>query len=169
MDSPDNQTAPEHRRSFFLPGFVLGFLILAVLSCSGALFAAGIDAGKITQLRDNSLVAWTAPPTPVPSQVEVAPQRSESESTVDDAYLPGDRPRNITSSLVNIRSSPGYLGKPAQDVVAQAVPGQEVEILGGPETVDGLEWWRVRLATTEATVEGWIAEATASGVQILGN
>ena len=57
----------------------------------------------------------------------------------------------------------------ASDVVAQVYPGETVEILGDSAAVDGLAWWRVRYVGRDgAVVEGWIAEATAGGVQILG-
>ena len=48
-------------------------------------------------------------------------------------------------------------------------PGERVTILGGPESQDGLRWWQVRYqgSGASAPVEGWVAESTASGVQIL--
>ena len=80
------------------------------------------------------------------------------------AFRTGDQARNITSSVVNIRRTPGHLGKPAGDIVAQALPGDTVTIVKGPSVADNLTWWYVRYGAAE----GWMAQATASGVQILG-
>ena len=77
--------------------------------------------------------------------------------------------RNVTTSRVNLRRTPGYLGKPNDDVLAQTRPGESMQILGDNAQVDGLTWWRILyVADGRGAVEGWVAEATASGVQILG-
>lgn len=165
--SADRQSPPR-RRSLFLPGFAVGFVLLTALTCAGGLYAAGLDTGGIAQLRGRSAAGWTPPPAPLVALVEETAVTVESETAGDDAFRPGDLLRNITSSRVNIRESPGYLGKPPEDVVAQAVPGEGVEIVDGPQVADGLTWWYVRLSGESGAVEGWMAEATASGVQILG-
>ena len=167
--APTEPTPPANRRvrSLYIPGFVLGFLLLSAITCGGSLYAAGIDAGRIAELRSDSTV-WTPPPTPTLNPVAVATPVA-GDTTSDHTFVAGDVPRNITSSLVNIRSSPGYLGKASDDVVAQVVPGQQVEILDGPQSGDGLLWWHVRLMDEGRPAEGWIAEATGSGVQILGD
>jgi hypothetical protein len=70
---------------------------------------------------------------------------------------------------VNIRQTPGYLGKPRDDILVQMEPGDRVEILGESVLADGLTWWQIRYRPQSGrTTEGWVAEATASGVQILG-
>ncbi len=167
---PDHNTSPRQvsrRRSLFLPGFVLGFLVLTALTCGGSLYAAGIDGGRLAVLRNGGAV-WTPPPTPLATIVEQPPTATD-QWTSDATFRRGERPRNVTASQVNVRSSPGYLGKPSGDVIAQAAPGDQVEIVEGPETADGLVWWLVRLQQEDGgSTEGWMAEATASGVQILG-
>lgn len=86
----------------------------------------------------------------------------------DDPFAPGRRVRNVTNSLVNLRATPGYLSKPAGDVFAQLQPGDVAEITGPSQASDGLAWLPVRYQTRDGRiVEGWIAEATASGVTIL--
>ncbi len=168
MPSVPAESQPRsRRRSYFVPGFALGFLLLAALSCSSALYAAGIDATRLAELRGGS-TAWTPPPTPISLTLRQPSPDTGELATGAYAFRPGDRPLNMTSSLVNIRTSPGYLGKSAGDVVAQATPGQQVEILDGPQSADGLTWWYVQLVSETGTQPGWIAEATASGVQILG-
>ncbi len=53
----------------------------------------------------------------------------------------------------NLRTAPG----PDSDVLYTLVEGVPLEIIGGPECVNGMNYWRVRvLASTP--VEGWLAE-----------
>jgi hypothetical protein len=81
----------------------------------------------------------------------------------------GDSLRNVTPSRVNIRRVPGYLSKPEGDVIAQIGPDESVELLGGRAIADNLAWYYIRYRTPGGqVVDGWIADATASGVQILG-
>jgi hypothetical protein len=81
----------------------------------------------------------------------------------------GQQVQNVTSSQVNIRAAPGYLSKPNGDVIGQVPPGGKIEIIGGHTSADGLTWWYSRYTAPDGVaIDGWIAEATASGVQILG-
>lgn len=131
---------------------------------------AGVSPLRLGELQ-NTGAAWTPPP--VPPTPEVVEQPVVEGEPVDQStpagFVVGDRLRNITSSRVNIRRVPGYLGKPDGDVVAQIGPGEQVELLGGRATADNLTWWYIRYSTPgNQMIEGWIADATASGVQILG-
>jgi hypothetical protein len=140
----------------------LGFLLIAALSCGAVFLLSGLNS--LGELRSASTV-WTPPPlitaTPV---LTPEPGTSSEPDPAVGAFRAGDEVRNVTSSMVNIRRTPGHLGKPAGDVVAQARPGDAVIVVEGPASADNLTWWYVRYGT----VEGWMAEATASGVQILG-
>jgi hypothetical protein len=155
-------------RSYFWPGFMTGFLLLSLASCGGIVLATGINRLNLSDLQ-NSGRAWTPPAvtaTPV-----VAPVAVEDTLVGEPggAFALGDRLINVTASQVNIRIEPGYLSKPADDVIGQVPPGGEVEIIGGRASADGLTWWLIRHTTSNGTMtDGWIAEATASGVQILG-
>lgn len=163
-------TAPPRRvRGWFWPGFAAGFLLLTSLTCVVSIFVTGLNRFNIADLGGQSAASWTPPPV-----MTVAPPADPAgpagETALPGAYRPGDSVRNITSSVVNIRATPGYLGKPGGDIVAQAMPGDAVEIVEGPALADNLTWWRVRLTQAGGViVEGWMAEATASGVQIMGN
>jgi hypothetical protein len=65
---------------------------------------------------------------------------------------------------VNMRSSPGYTNKDdSRDVIAKIPSGATVEILDGPYTVDGLNWWHVSWSGKK----GYIAEKTGSGRTIM--
>jgi hypothetical protein len=70
----------------------------------------------------------------------------------------------MTGSRVNLRQTPGHVGKASSDVLTQLSPGDAVVILGETTSADNLAWWRVAYQG----MEGWVAEATASGVEILG-
>ena len=96
---------------------------------------------------------------------------AENELGPPDAagiFYAGQRVQNVTNSRVNLRTMPGYQNKPADDVLDQLRPGDGVEILGQAESKDGLLWWHVRYQHPDGRViEGWVAQATASGVTIL--
>ena len=84
-------------------------------------------------------------------------------------FTPGQTVRNVTNSRVNVRAAPGFLSKPPEDVLGVLAPGATLEILGESAAADNLVWWRIRARAPDgAPLEGWVAEATASGVQILG-
>lgn len=164
--APDAPPATPRPRSWFWPGFLLAFLLLSFASCGGVALATGINTLDLRDLQVGN-PAWTPPPIP-PTPVMTPGPAPTAELVVDGLYRPGDRPRNITASQVNIRAVPGYLGKPHGDVIGQVPPGGSVEILGERAQADSLTWWRIRYTTPNGVrIEGWIAEATASGVQIL--
>jgi hypothetical protein len=112
--------------------------------------------------------------TPAPTPAQVDPDAAEGGLAPGDAasasgrFAAGQTVRNLTNSRVNIRISPGYLGKPASDVIGQIEPGQTLQILGDPTSVDELTWWHIQTTGNGQPLVGWVAEATASGVQILG-
>ena len=172
---PDSEPTPTPQpsrrrrlRGLFWPGFVVGFLLLTLASCGGIVLATGINRLDLADLQSNGQ-AWTPPPVPPTPIVTPAAEQSTMIGEAGGAYAPGDRLINITSSQVNIRAEPGYLSKPACDVIGQVPPGGAVEIAGGHTSADGLTWWFIRYTTPNGTtIDGWIAEATASGVQILG-
>ena len=171
MPTPGQKPKSRRRlRNLFWPGFIAGFLLLSIASCGGMVLATGINRIDLTTLQNDD-TGWTPPlvtPTPVVTPVEetnAAPTIGEAGG----AFTLGQRLANITSSQVNIRAEPGYLSKPAGDIIGQVPPGGRVEVIGGRTVADGLTWWYMRYATPDgATIDGWIAEATASGVQILG-
>lgn len=154
-------SAPKRIRNLFWPGFALGFLLLAALSCSAVVFLSGLD--DLVELRSAGAV-WTPPPLAVATPVLTPEAGGVGVIPPAGTFRAGDEARNVTSTVVNIRRTPGHLGKPLGDIVAQAQPGEAVTIVEGPEAADNLTWWYVRYGATE----GWMAEATASGVQILG-
>jgi len=161
---PAETPSPRRRRSLFWPGFAFGFLILAAVSCG--ILGAGLGFNRLTlaEIQGNG-PAWT--PLPITPTAPVA--EAAAVTGVSTRFVAGQAARNLTNSRVNIRQTPGYLGKPASDVVGMLTPGETLEILGDSTLADKLTWWRIRATTTSGpVVEGWVAEASASGVQILG-
>jgi hypothetical protein len=167
--APEPKPKPRrHLRSLFWPGFVLGFLLLTVASCGGLILATGINSLDLTDLQGDGQV-WTPPQVTATSAVTPAAEQAPIVGEAGGAFSTGQQLRNITSSQVNIRLEPGYLSKPAGDIIGQVPPGGTVEVIGGRNIADGLTWWFVRYTAPDgATIDGWVAEATASGVQILG-
>lgn len=151
----------------FWLGFALAFLLLSLMSCGALFLATGVTGADLADLQSNG-ARWQPP------QVTATPTSaatSDAEQVVDvpgGLFRAGDRVRNITASRVNIRATPGYLGKPDGDVIGQTPPGAVVEILGGRALADNLTWWLIRYdAPDGGTIQGWMAEATAGGVQIM--
>lgn len=157
-------------RSLFWPGFALGFLLLASLSCGVSAAALGLNRISLDDLRGGTGPAWT--PSPITPTPVVAEADSQGDATTGGAgvgrFAAGQAVRNVTNSRVNVRLSPGYLGKTAADVIGQVGPGETLQILGDPTAADELIWWHVQTTGTGQPVVGWVAEQTASGVQILG-
>jgi hypothetical protein len=156
------------RPSWFWPGFAAGFLLLSILSCGGLVMATGLNRLDLADIQGNGVV-WTPPavtPTATPDAADVADQAT---SVTGGAFQLRDTVRNVTSSRVNIRQTPGHLGKSDSDIVAQLQPDDTMQIVAGPAPADNLTWWLIQYQADDGRlVEGWVAEATGSGVQILG-
>jgi hypothetical protein len=161
-------SAPAKKRTFFWPAFAIAFLLWALASCGGVAAFVGLDEFRLTDFQPSAAV-WTPPPLATQAvAVDAPPATTDETPTEPTRFQPGGRAQNATSSRVNIRNNPGYLGQVAADILAQMNPGETVEILGWPRNADNLIWWPIRYQAADGTlIEGWVAESTASGVQIL--
>lgn len=151
-------------RSLFWPGFAGAFLLLSLFSCGGLAMTFGLNKINLSELKSSGPV-WTPPAiTPEPP---VAPASGSTGNTTTSpglgAFQVGDVVRNITNSRVNMRATPGYQSKGNGDILAQLAPNDTMKIIGDRTVADNLTWWQVDYKG----VQGWVAEATASGVQIL--
>jgi len=168
--SSTSKSSPSSKRirTLFVPGFVIGFLLTGAIVCGSIGMLLGLDEISLADIRNND-EGWSPPEvTPTPEQVALEDSFAPAEP-LDGTFTVGERVFNVTNSRVNIRSSPGHLGKSGEDIYAQAQPGDQMQILGGPDSADSLIWWLIRhVATDGTTSEGWIAEATSNGVTILG-
>lgn len=96
--------------------------------------------------------ATPLPPTPAPSPGQTGP------------FKIGDAVANISPDPTNARRSPGYAGKPPQDVAAQIPSKTSLNLRSGPRQADDLYWWQV----SGQGIEGWMAEAAPNGVRLMG-
>jgi len=82
-------------------------------------------------------------------------------------FKPGDRA--MTVAFVRLRHTPGYMNKPADDVVADIWQGTVAVIVSGPKSLDELSWWEVETQDVSGNnVRGWMAESAPGGVPLLG-
>jgi hypothetical protein len=158
---PQQRSTARSNRGRYWLGFVLGFALLMLVSCGGMAAALGFNRLTLADLRGDN-TAWT-PPTLIPTPPPPAPGESAAP-VANGRFSPGQTVFNMTGSRVNLRQTPGHVGKASSDVLTQLSPGDAVVILGETTSADNLAWWRVAYQG----MEGWVAEATASGVEILG-
>lgn len=103
------------------------------------------------------LTAGAAPTPSEPTTPPVTPPPSGK-------FQPGQRV--YAAAPLNLRRTPGFSGKPANDVLTEAPQGAALSILAGPQQADNLPWWQVR-ATSGNAVAGWAAERSAAGAELL--
>lgn len=73
----------------------------------------------------------------------------------------------VTSTVVNLRAAPGYLGATAPPVLTVMPKGAACTVTGAATLADGLTWWPVRVTLADGrTLEGWAAERVGD-VQLL--
>ncbi|MFN8490963.1 MAG: hypothetical protein U0350_25440 [Caldilineaceae bacterium] len=167
MSATPPPSAPRNRRqrvrSFFWPGFAGAFLLLSLLSCGGLAMTLGLNKINLSELQSSGPV-WTPPAiTPAPVAAPAASSSNNNANPGGGAFQVGDVVRNITNSRVNVRATPGYQNKGNGDILAQLAPNDTMSIIGDRVIADNLTWWQVNYKG----VQGWVAEVTASGVQIL--
>ncbi|MDQ3250044.1 MAG: hypothetical protein M3Q45_12665, partial [Chloroflexota bacterium] len=75
----------------------------------------------------------------------------------------------VVAAAANIRRSPGYVNPPPDHVVASVDKGTSLTLSGGPQTVDGLEWWQVsgQAPSGLALDGGWVAVAGLDGTRLI--
>jgi murein DD-endopeptidase MepM/ murein hydrolase activator NlpD len=82
------------------------------------------------------------------------------------SYRRGNRLKVLGS--VNLRRSPGYVGKPVDDRVAELQPGQQVVVIeDGTSQTDALIWWKVQVAESQPPVVGWLAQFGPDGAPLV--
>jgi len=84
---------------------------------------------------------------------------------MDDRFAIGDYARTLQT--VRLRRTPGMQDKPAGDVLGDVRPETVVQIVDGPQTVDGLIWWQVDAPLNDEQTRGWMAQTAPSGVELL--
>lgn len=105
------------------------------------------------------IVGWVAQRSPAGAEL----LRLVSTGGGTGTFKAGDSVR--TTTVVRLRRSPGYIGKPVTDVIADLPANTTATVLGGPTNLDSLIWWQVRVNTSGQ--EGWAAERSATGDALL--
>lgn len=100
------------------------------------------------------------------------PQSMLQSGSAPRSFSAGDEICNIFSEPVNLRTSPGYLGKPSEDVIATVSNEPVLTVVDGPVQADSLTWWQVQTMAGAASLEdqpasGWIAVASPQGQRFL--
>ncbi len=82
------------------------------------------------------------------------------------SFAVGDRV--VTINFVRFRKTPGTVGKPADDTIAELPPQISGVVRGGPRSLDGMTWWQLEMPIDGTPRTGWAAEFTPEGVKLLG-
>jgi hypothetical protein len=73
-----------------------------------------------------------------------------------------------TQDVVNLRRTPGYVGKPASDILFAAPAKTQLVVLSGvANAADGLTWWNVQTQNVNPAVSGWVAQSSPAGATLL--
>jgi hypothetical protein len=74
----------------------------------------------------------------------------------------------VTRTAVNARKSPGMAGKPADDLLAYFEPRFTLNVIEGPQVVEGLSWYRVGgITLARGEVLGWAVEKLSDGALLM--
>ncbi len=112
---------------------------------------------------DSDAVGWMA---------EAAPDglrllQREDAPPAGPLFQPGDQAETL--AYVRLRRAPGYVDKPADDVLADLWQGTALAIVQGPRAADGLSWWEASATLDNgAKARGWLAERSPEGLPLLG-
>ncbi len=140
-----------------LGGLTLG-LLTALALVVAALYAVTLGSGS-----GNAGPRRWQPITPTPTQPPTPTVAPQTPTPQPPGIHVGGQAQVVSAVGVRLRKTPGYRNKPPEDVLTVVPSRSVVTVIGGPEEVDGLRWWRVRWRG----YEGWMAEATAQGLQLL--
>jgi hypothetical protein len=105
-------------------------------------------------------------PLPDPTDIPTIHPTSTSPANFEPTVSASNKTYAIISGEVIdvfLRKTPGYRNKKKSDIITKIPSGAKVEILEGPVTEDGLNWWRV----SWNGYEGWVADHTGKGREIL--
>jgi hypothetical protein len=112
--------------------------------------------------------AWVAERSPAGEVLLVRDDDAPSPPQPGPRFRPGDRA--MTLNYVRLRRSPGFMSKPADDVIADIWQGTLVSIVAGPVEADELSWLQVDTTDVRGqTVRGWMAVSAPGGIPLLGS
>lgn len=98
--------------------------------------------------------------TTTPEATEVA--RPTGGAPVGDKIAIGARV--YVTQLSNLRRTPGFENKAANDITYEIPASSELIVIAGPQAADGLTWWQVRYTSRFGNhFDGWVAATKTSG------
>ncbi len=121
---------------------------------------------RFTSADQSAITGWVARTSPAGAELLVVAQGGASNQPggeVAGTFQIGNSVQ--TTTVVRMRLSPGTVGKPNGDVIADVPANTMLTIIGGPRAVDGLTWWQIRI--NSGGQEGWMAERSAAGEALL--
>ncbi|MGB5048409.1 MAG: M23 family metallopeptidase [Caldilineaceae bacterium] len=72
-------------------------------------------------------------------------------------------------TFVNLRRSPGYVDKTADDIAGEIAYGRPSRVQAGPQNADDLTWWQLAHTTAQnQALVGWAAESLPDKSELLG-
>jgi murein DD-endopeptidase MepM/ murein hydrolase activator NlpD len=85
---------------------------------------------------------------------------------MNTTLTPGEQA--FAGAVVNVRRTPGYTGKPADDVLGQIPFRAPLTVAAGPAPADRLTWWQVLCTLPDGrTLAGWAAQTAPNGTTLL--
>lgn len=123
---------------------------------SGWVAQVAVDGTVLLQSSEQSQAAPTPPPVTPPPVTPAPTGKFKAGDTV------------FAQTFVNLRRSPGYVGKTADDVVGEMAYGKSGRVQAGPQSADALTWWQLAHTTTDnRALVGWAAENGTDGAELL--
>ena len=117
-------------------------------------------------LRRGSLRPTSQQPAPPEPEPEPLPKPPSPPAPVAGAFKIGDSA--ITVEVANLRRTLGFQNKAQTDILYEFPAQSTVTMIDGPETADGLVWWKVQFKSSFGnTFSGWLAQAKSSGTPLL--
>jgi len=118
---------------------------------------------KTLTLNESGLSS-AATEAPVITEAPIATEAPAATEAPVNASQPTQAQISNEIYFAALRKTPGYSNKNNDiDLLANVPAGATVQILGGPEQADGLNWWNV----SWNGITGWMADHTGSGKTIM--
>lgn len=67
----------------------------------------------------------------------------------------------------NLRLTPGFVGKDEKDIITVLKPDDTAEVVSDARIVDGLNWLKVKVFSTNGSNTGWLADTAPNGLPLV--
>lgn len=156
ITAPIGDSAP--RRVAWSPDRSAVLVVTGIEGFAPRYFVASVDGTiqEITGAVAGALaVEWAAAP---PAALALTPFAPPPVAT---ALTPGGRAVVVYPGGVNLRAAPSLNA----EIVDGLDLGEDMDVLEGPVSAEGITWWRVR---TDINTEGWVAEGYDGTIYLEG-